>query len=164
MLEDVGRGLFTLYLQGNRIMVACDLLLNSQMSDTLPAMYSQFILYFVATAYQVVFLQLEECTLFKGFAIVFKFVLILISTKILGNPVDIGLNLYYIQTTLFTGIHECRHLSEFIRGQINTYITILAFRYWYQNGLLFPDALSVFVAIDRCNKENGCLQVRQNYR
>lgn len=31
--------------------------------------------------------------------------------------------------------------------------------YWYQNGLLFPDALSVFVAIDRCNKANGCLQV-----
>ncbi|XP_056009970.1 L-proline trans-4-hydroxylase-like isoform X3 [Ostrea edulis] len=31
--------------------------------------------------------------------------------------------------------------------------------YWYQNGLLYPDAMSVFVAIDRCNKANGCLQV-----
>jgi ectoine hydroxylase-related dioxygenase (phytanoyl-CoA dioxygenase family) len=31
--------------------------------------------------------------------------------------------------------------------------------YWYQNGLLFPDLLSVMVAVDRATKENGCLQV-----
>lgn len=31
--------------------------------------------------------------------------------------------------------------------------------YWYQNGLLFPDALSVLVAIDDCTKANGCLQI-----
>jgi ectoine hydroxylase-related dioxygenase (phytanoyl-CoA dioxygenase family) len=31
--------------------------------------------------------------------------------------------------------------------------------YWYQNGCLFPDMLSVFIAIDRCTKENGCMQV-----
>ncbi|XP_071115668.1 L-proline trans-4-hydroxylase-like [Haliotis cracherodii] len=31
--------------------------------------------------------------------------------------------------------------------------------YWYQNGNLFPDMMSVFVAIDQCTKENGCLQV-----
>ncbi|XP_069120784.1 L-proline trans-4-hydroxylase-like [Argopecten irradians] len=31
--------------------------------------------------------------------------------------------------------------------------------YWYQNGLLTPDALSVFVAVDNCTKANGCLQI-----
>ena len=31
--------------------------------------------------------------------------------------------------------------------------------YWYQNGLLFPDLMSVMIAVDRATKENGCLQV-----
>ena len=31
--------------------------------------------------------------------------------------------------------------------------------YWYQNGCLLPDMLSLFVAIDPATKENGCLQV-----
>lgn len=31
--------------------------------------------------------------------------------------------------------------------------------YWYQNGCLFPDMASVFIAIDPCTKENGCMQV-----
>ncbi|XP_072014594.1 L-proline trans-4-hydroxylase-like isoform X2 [Amphiura filiformis] len=31
--------------------------------------------------------------------------------------------------------------------------------YWYQNGCLFPDMMSVFVAIDKCDIGNGCLQV-----
>ena len=31
--------------------------------------------------------------------------------------------------------------------------------YWYNNGLLTPDALSVFVPLDQCTRENGCLQV-----
>ena len=31
--------------------------------------------------------------------------------------------------------------------------------YWYQNGVLFPDLISVFIAVDPCTKENGCLQV-----
>ncbi len=31
--------------------------------------------------------------------------------------------------------------------------------YWYNNGCLFPDMLSVFIAIDPCTKENGCMQV-----
>jgi ectoine hydroxylase len=31
--------------------------------------------------------------------------------------------------------------------------------YWYKNGCLFPDMISVFLAIDRCTKENGCIQV-----
>jgi Phytanoyl-CoA dioxygenase (PhyH) len=33
--------------------------------------------------------------------------------------------------------------------------------YWYQNGVLFPDLVSVFVAVDPSTKENGCLQVIQ---
>ena len=31
--------------------------------------------------------------------------------------------------------------------------------YWYQNGLLFPDLVSVFIAVDKATRENGCLQV-----
>ncbi|XP_076463189.1 L-proline trans-4-hydroxylase-like [Babylonia areolata] len=31
--------------------------------------------------------------------------------------------------------------------------------YWYKNGCLFPDMLSVFIPIDPCRKDNGCLQV-----
>ena len=31
--------------------------------------------------------------------------------------------------------------------------------YWYKNGCLFPDMLSVFIAIDACTRENGCMQV-----
>lgn len=31
--------------------------------------------------------------------------------------------------------------------------------YWYQNGLLYPDLVSVFVAVDKATRENGCLQV-----
>ena len=31
--------------------------------------------------------------------------------------------------------------------------------YWYQNGCLFPDMASVFIAIDPNTKANGCLQV-----
>jgi ectoine hydroxylase-related dioxygenase (phytanoyl-CoA dioxygenase family) len=31
--------------------------------------------------------------------------------------------------------------------------------YWYNNGCLFPDMASVFIAIDECTRENGCLQV-----
>ncbi len=31
--------------------------------------------------------------------------------------------------------------------------------YWYQNGVLFPDLVSVFIAVDPSTRENGCLQV-----
>ena len=31
--------------------------------------------------------------------------------------------------------------------------------YWYFNGNLFPDMISVFIAIDPATEENGCLQV-----
>jgi ectoine hydroxylase len=31
--------------------------------------------------------------------------------------------------------------------------------YWYNNGCLFPDMLSVLIAVDRASRENGCLQV-----
>lgn len=31
--------------------------------------------------------------------------------------------------------------------------------YWYQNGVLFPDLVSVFIAVDKATRENGCLQV-----
>ena len=31
--------------------------------------------------------------------------------------------------------------------------------YWYQNGVLYPNLVSAFIAIDKATKENGCLQV-----
>lgn len=31
--------------------------------------------------------------------------------------------------------------------------------YWYKNGFLFPEMLSVMVAVTKADKENGCLQV-----
>lgn len=31
--------------------------------------------------------------------------------------------------------------------------------YWYKNGCLFPDMLSLFLPIDPCRKINGCLEV-----
>ena len=31
--------------------------------------------------------------------------------------------------------------------------------YWYHNGVLFPDLVSVFIAVDPSTRENGCLQV-----
>jgi hypothetical protein len=31
--------------------------------------------------------------------------------------------------------------------------------YWYQNGVLFPDLVSVMTAVDRATRQNGCLEV-----
>src|SRR3954467_13129027 len=31
--------------------------------------------------------------------------------------------------------------------------------YWYENGVLFPDLTSAFLAVDPANRENGCMQV-----
>ncbi|KAK7095044.1 L-proline trans-4-hydroxylase-like [Littorina saxatilis] len=31
--------------------------------------------------------------------------------------------------------------------------------YWYKNGCLFPDMMTVFMSVDPCKKENGCLQI-----
>ncbi len=31
--------------------------------------------------------------------------------------------------------------------------------YWYQNGVLYPNLVSVFIAVDPSTRENGCLQV-----
>jgi hypothetical protein len=30
--------------------------------------------------------------------------------------------------------------------------------YWYQNGVLYPDLVSLFIAVDPSTRENGCLQ------
>src|SRR5947209_7134881 len=31
--------------------------------------------------------------------------------------------------------------------------------YWYENGVLFPDLTSAFIAVDPATRENGCMQV-----
>ncbi|WP_112310461.1 phytanoyl-CoA dioxygenase family protein [Pseudogemmobacter bohemicus] len=33
------------------------------------------------------------------------------------------------------------------------------FGYWYNNGCLRPDMLSIYISLDKATKENGCLQV-----
>ena len=37
----------------------------------------------------------------------------------------------------------------------------LLFSYWYKNGCLFPDMGTVFIAVDKCDQENGCLKVHK---
>ena len=44
--------------------------------------------------------------------------------------------------------------SGFIHEEVR-----FCFRYWYQNGCLSPDLISMFMAVDLCVKENGGLQV-----
>ena len=50
-------------------------------------------------------------------------------------------------------------------GTITPACTVLAervvcvSRYWYHNTCLFPDMMTVFIALDPCRQENGCLQV-----
>lgn len=46
---------------------------------------------------------------------------------------------------------------------VNTlYISLLVVsRYWYKNGVLRPDLVTVFIAMDKCAKVNGGLQVRR---
>lgn len=31
--------------------------------------------------------------------------------------------------------------------------------YWYKCGNLYPDMMTVWVALDKCTKENACLEV-----
>ncbi|XP_070176082.1 L-proline trans-4-hydroxylase-like isoform X3 [Littorina saxatilis] len=45
------------------------------------------------------------------------------------------------------------------RGLGGKHIWHQDYGYWYKNGCLFPDMLSLFLPIDPCRKENGCLQV-----
>ena len=33
------------------------------------------------------------------------------------------------------------------------------YRYWYENGCLTPDMGTVWMAIDRADRSNGCVQV-----
>ena len=33
------------------------------------------------------------------------------------------------------------------------------FGYWYNNGCLAPDMLSIYISLDKATKENGCLQI-----
>ena len=44
------------------------------------------------------------------------------------------------------------------RMKINLFSSF-TFYYWYENGCLYPDMGAVFIALDPCTTENGCLQV-----
>ena len=49
---------------------------------------------------------------------------------------------------------------------IYTYYTLLIIHvsvccsYWYQFGCLYPDMGTVWIAVDKADRENGCVQVR----
>lgn len=68
-------------------------------------------------------------------------------------------------------VNTCEHL---LGGEVYHYHTKLMMKaakkggkhvwhqdygYWYLNGCLFPDMMTVFIAIDKCHKENACLQI-----
>eukprot|EP00105_Crassostrea_gigas_P030683 XP_011453091.1 PREDICTED: uncharacterized protein LOC105346281 [Crassostrea gigas] len=66
-----------------------------------------------------------------------------ISEKLLGDEV------YHYHTKLM--MKEAKTGGQFLWHQ--------DYGYWYKNGCLFPDMLTVFISIDKCCKENGCLQI-----
>ena len=42
----------------------------------------------------------------------------------------------------------------------NRYTKLLSpYSYWYNNGCLLPDLITVFVAVDKADVGNGCLKV-----
>ncbi|KAJ8298786.1 hypothetical protein KUTeg_022846 [Tegillarca granosa] len=70
---------------------------------------------------------------------------------------------YYIFIFLLGGGEAYHYHTKLIRKDAFTggaHLWHQDYGYWYKNGCLFPDMLTVFVAIDKCTKSNGCLQVR----
>ena len=51
------------------------------------------------------------------------------------------------------------YVRYLILPAILLYPFLAVIRYWYKNGYLFPDMGTVFIAIDKCDLENGCLKV-----
>lgn len=64
--------------------------------------------------------------------------------------------------------------GKLLRGEIDHFATKLMMKeartggthvwhqdygYWYKNGFLYPNMMTVFIAIDKCMKANGCLQI-----
>ena len=39
-------------------------------------------------------------------------------------------------------------------------LSVIKSRFWYENGCMFPDMGTVWMAVDRATRENGCVQVR----
>ena len=50
-------------------------------------------------------------------------------------------------------------MSAFQICKTSYLIVSFLYRYWYLNGVLFPDIISVQIAIDKMDAENGALQV-----
>ncbi|CAL1548219.1 unnamed protein product [Lymnaea stagnalis] len=63
--------------------------------------------------------------------------------ELLGSPV------YHYHSKLM--MKDARSGGKFVWHQ--------DYGYWYKFACLFPDMLTVFIALDRTEKENGCLQV-----
>ena len=41
-------------------------------------------------------------------------------------------------------------------------VIVVVFSYWYENGCLFPHMGTVWLAVDKADKQNGCVQVTRN--
>ena len=71
-------------------------------------------------------------------------------------------NLYirYCIILLSQAISNC---SVFQHFSINyNVLPLILYSYWYDNGCLLPDLLTVFIAVDKADVGNGCLKVYSN--
>ncbi|XP_046554895.1 L-proline trans-4-hydroxylase-like [Haliotis rubra] len=72
------------------------------------------------------------------------------SQRVAGTSAELlGGEVYHYHSKLM--MKEARTGGRFVWHQ--------DYGYWYKNGILYPDMMSVFVAIDKCEKANGCLQI-----
>ena len=71
--------------------------------------------------------------------------------------ISISFLLLVIDTTMAVVFFFIFH---FIGTTVNVYFYIFPFiSYWYNNGCLFPNMMTVFIAVDKCTQQNSCLQV-----
>ena len=64
--------------------------------------------------------------------------------KLLGGGEIYHYHAKFVQKNAFTG-------GSFLWHQ--------DYGYWYQNGNLFPDLVTIFIAVDKADQTNGCLQI-----
>ncbi len=51
------------------------------------------------------------------------------------------------------------YLGTVLRIMLCFISSFVSDRYWYENGCMFPDMGTTWLAIDKATKENGCLKV-----
>ena len=70
------------------------------------------------------------------------------------------LNSWWRRLALEGPLSGTRTMGNLLEITQTSYVMwIYCHSYWYKNGCLFPDMGTVFIAIDKCDMENGCLKV-----